>query len=97
MPAAPMTTSMESLKRRTSRQMKTSHTRNDNKTGIISNQIVLWGDEEGWESLRPDECDALDEAGDFLVPIDELLLSLLLSFVFGFVCVFLTGELRVLV
>jgi hypothetical protein len=39
----------------------------------------------------------LDEADDFLVPIDELLLSLLPSPVFGFVCVFLAGELRVLV
>jgi hypothetical protein len=92
-----MTTSVESLKRRTSRQIKTSHARNDNKTGIIRNQIVLWGEEEGWEYLRPDECDALDEADDFLVPIDELLLSLLPSPVFGFVCVFLAGELRVLV
>jgi hypothetical protein len=88
---------MESLKRRTSRQIKTSHARNDNKTGIIRNQIVLWVEEEGWESLRPDECDALDEVDDFLVPIDELLLSLLPSPVFGFACIFLTGELRVLV
>jgi hypothetical protein len=63
--------------------MNTSHTRNDNKTGIAINQIDLRGEEEGWESLRPDACDALHEADDFLAPIDGLPLSLLPRRIFG--------------